>query len=229
MNARLWALLAAVVMAATGVGCQAIHSFDASREFNPKGISVSGNVGAGLAMRDRDGDGSKDPVKLEKVLVPDARANIRVAATDFLMVGVDPLPPSVGVNIAWRYYPREDRVTSLTIQPSFNYLVWPHQKIYSIELPIAVAHHLRKWLLVYGGPKAVYQSGVLRPDNRLPQRIWMSGVPDRADQDFHFLGLFAGFAMGGLHAQLSPEIDFFYDVSTGEQVLLAGVGLRLAL
>lgn len=221
------ALLAIAALLLTG--CTAIHSYNATRDFNPKAINISGNLGSGVAVRDRDGDGKLDKLKIEKVLVPDAKANIRIHASDVVAVGIDPLPPSVGVNLLWRYFPVEDRSTSVNFEPTFNYLVWPLQKIYSVELPLAVAHRLRKWLTLYGGPKVIYQSGALQPDKRFPQAIWMTGVPDRPDQDFRFVGAFAGFAVGWLHFQMSPEVDYYYDVRTGEQVMLFGVGVRLAL
>ena len=209
-----------------------MHSYNAALDFNPKAISISGNVGSSLVARDRDDpkDGKVDGFERERVLIPDAKANIKFSINDYLSFGIDPLPPSIGVHLAWRFYPNDDRNNAITFAPSANYLVYPLQKTYSFELPVAISHKLKNWLVVYYGPKGVYQSGVLRPETAFIPKLIMLNVEERDPQDFRWLGGFVGFALGGVHLQFSPEVDYLYNIGgDAEHVILFGVGLRLAL
>jgi hypothetical protein len=216
------------VLAATG--CTSIHSYNAAKDLNPKAISVSGSLGTGLAIRDRNGDGQVDGLMREKVLVPDAKANVRFKLNDFLELGVDPLPPSIGTSLNWRYYTSDRRDMSLSFEPTVNYLVWPFQRVWSVEVPVTLAKRHTDNAVSYVGFKGIYQSNVLEQDRRFPAIVYMGNIPSRPDQDFRFVGGFAGVAIGGLHAQLSPEIDYYYAIDgSKEQLILLGVGVRFSL
>lgn len=226
-------LLAAVVLVAAQ-GCASIHSYDAPRDINPaKTLSVSSSVGATFDKRDRHEDGSLDDEKFkhERVLVPDAKLNVRIKLNEVLALAIDPLPPAAGIGLVGRWAPENEWAPTLTVSPMVNYLVFPQQDVYSIEVPVALSRKIGNHFVVYAGPKYLQQSNVLEKESGFVQSIVLSGVPKRKDQELRFGGAFAGFAFGWLHLQFSPEVIVYrsLDDEHPEDVVQVGTQIRVSL
>lgn len=233
MRRSLVAALAFLAAAATQ-GCASIHSYDAPRDINPaKTISISSSVGATFDKRDRDEDLKIDDerFKRERVLVPDAKLNLRIKLNDVLSLAIDPLPPAAGIGIVGRWVPENDWAPTLTIGPMVNYLVFPQQDVWSLEVPAAVSRKLGRHFVLYAGPKYLQQSNVLEKESGFVQGIVLSGVPKRKDQELRFMGGFAGLAFGWIHLQFSPEVIYYksLDDEHPEEVIQFGTQIRLAL
>jgi hypothetical protein len=233
---RLGALLLTLVAAQ---GCASIHSYDAPRDINPaKTISLSSSVGATFDKRNRhlEPDGETPSLddekwKHERVLVPDAKLNVRIKLNEVLSLALDPLPPAAGAGIVGRWVPENDWAPTLTVGPMVNYLVFPQQDVWSIEVPVALSKRIGNHFVVYAGPKYLQQSNVLEKESGFVQGIVLSGVPKRKDQELRFGGGFAGFAFGWLHLQFSPEVIYYQslDADHPEEVIQFGSQIRLAL
>ena len=225
---------AALAIAALALaGCESIHSYDATRELSPFTlVSVSGSVGTTFDKRDRDGDGHiagpKDDFKREKVLVPDARAEIRLKANPYVTLTFDPLPPAIGAGLVLHYPSPGEGAPSITFAPTVSYLVFPPQDVTEVEAPLALSWRMSKRWLLYAGPKGIWQSAVLKPEHGF-YHLFMDGVHDRPAQDFRLFGGFAGFAWGYHWLQISPEVGLYKSVDDGEQIVQVGTQIRLSL
>lgn len=231
-------LAAALAVAAAVQGCAAIHSYDAPRDINPaKTLSISSSVGATLDKRDRDRDGEIDDERFERerVLVPDAKLNLRIKLNEVLALAIDPLPPAAGVGVVGRWVPEVGWAPTLTVSPMVNYLVFPQDKnkgVWSLEVPVALSKRLGKHFVIYAGPKYLQQSKVLRREPGFVQGIILGGVPKkrREEQELRLGGGFAGIAFGWIHLQFSPEVIYYesLDDDHPEQIIQFGTQIRLA-
>lgn len=229
----------ALVLLAGAQGCASIHSYDAPRDINPaKTISLSSSVGATFDKRNRhpEPDGvapslDDERFKHERVLVPDAKLNLRIKMNEVLSLAIDPLPPAAGIGVVGRWVPENEWAPTLTVSPMVNYLVFPRQDVWSLEVPVALSKKIGNHFVVYAGPKYLQQSNVLEKESGFVQSIVLSGVPKRKDQELRFAGGFAGFAFGWLHLQFSPEIIYYesLDAEHPEEVIQFGTQIRLAL
>ena len=225
---------AGLVALALGSGCAAVNSYDAPRDINPSKISLTSSVGVTWDKRDRNEDGSVEDEKFkrERTLVPDAKLNLRIKLNEVLALAIDPLPPAAGVGLVGRWVPEVGWAPTLTIAPMANYLVFPAQKCWSVEVPAALSKKVSDHLVIYAGPKYLYQSNVLQREGGEFQKLILSGVPkpQREDQELRFIGGFAGFGIGWLHLQFSPEVLYYRSLrDDGEEVVLVGMQIRLAL
>ena len=223
----------AVLFAGALTGCASIHSYDAAREINPvRTVSLSGSVGATFDERDRNGDGKVDGIRQERVLVPDARLNVLVPVNDALALAFDPLPPAVGGGIVAQIKPEEEGVPRITLAPTIGFLVYPQQphNVYSIDVPLALSWKISPHLVLYTGPKYIYQNHTLQPVSGTLPRLLFSHTPDRPDHPLELQGVFAGFAFGWLHLQISPEVIWYESRRhDGEHVFQVGSQVRLSL
>jgi hypothetical protein len=233
VSLRLATVLAVVAAAATQ-GCAAIHSYDAPRDINPaKTLSISSSVGATFDKRDRNENEKVDDErwKNERVLVPDAKLNLRIKMNEVLSLAIDPLPPAAGVGIVGRWVPENEWAPTLTISPMVNYLVFPQQDVWSLEVPAALSRKFGRHFVLYAGPKYLQQSNVLEKETGFVQGIVLSGVPKRKDQELRFMGGFVGLAFGWVHLQFSPEVIYYKSVDDehAEEVVQFGTQIRLSL
>ena len=218
-----------VAIAMLSAGCASVHSYDAPRDLNPaKTLSISSSVGGTLVDRDRRGDTRTDGWRQEKVLVPDAKVNIRVKLTDWAQIALDPLPPAIGGGFVFRWVGESEGSPTLTLAPVMNYLVFPEQHVYSTEVPLALSRRFGLHWIVYAGPKYVHQSRTLEPEKGLRGLI-LSGVPRRKRQELDFMGAFFGIGFGFLHVQVSPEILYYQSIEDDERVFQAGSQIRFSL
>lgn len=221
------AALAAAAFASSG--CAAVHSYDAPRDINPaRTLSISSSVGTTLDDRDRDGDGINDGWRQEKVLVPDAKLNVRVNLNRTMAVAIDPLPPGIGGGFVFRHVLESEGAPTFTLAPVMNYLVFPEQHVFSVEVPLALSRKFGRHFVLYAGPKYVWQSKTLEPEEGV-RRLILFGVPRRERKPLEFVGGFAGFGFGFLHVQVSPEVLFYQSLDDGERVLQVGSQIRFAL
>lgn len=229
---KVAALVGALWLAAGAAGCASIHSYDAPRDINPSRISLSLSAGTTFDERDRDGDGRLDDERFERerVLVPDAKLNVRIRLNEVLSLALDPLPPAAGAGIAGRWAPENDWAPTVTLAPMVNYLVFPKQDVWSLEVPLAFSRRIGNHLVLYAGPKYLQQSNVLRRESGFVQKALLSGVPERPDQRLRFAGVFGGIGVGWLHLQLSPEVLCYRSLEgDGEKVVQIGTQIRFAL
>jgi len=227
-------LAATIAVAVTLQGCAAIHSYDAPRDINPaKTLSISSSVGATFDKRDRDEDLSLDDEKFkrERVLVPDAKLNLRIKMNEVLSLAIDPLPPAAGIGVVGRWVPEVGWAPTLTIAPMVNYLVFPQQDVWSLEVPVAVSRKLGNHFVLYAGPKYLQQSAVLERESGFVQDLVLSGVKKRKKQELRLGGAFAGLAFGWIHLQFSPEVIYYesLDDEHPEQIIQFGTQIRLSL
>lgn len=221
--------LAAALAFVSTAGCASVHSYDAPRDINPaKTLSVSSSVGGTIVDRDRNGDDRTDGWRQEKVLVPDAKVNIRVRMNDWMQLALDPLPPAIGGGVVFRYVTEAEGSPTLTLAPVMNYLVFPEQHVYSTEVPLALSRKFGRHWVVYGGPKYVHQSRTLEPEKGVRGLI-LSGVPRRERKELDFIGGFFGIGFGFLHVQVSPEVIYYRSLEDGERVFQAGSQIRFSL
>lgn len=224
--------LALAAFAALASGCASVHSYDAPRDINPSKISISTSVGTTFDRRDRNGDGEieDDRWKRERVLVPDAKLNLRIRLNEVLSLAIDPLPPAAGGGVVGRWVPEVPYAPTVTLAPMVNYLVFPHQDVWSFEVPLALSRRIGNHFVIYAGPKYLQQSNVLEKEGGFVQGIVLSGVPKRDDQKLRFLGGFVGLGLGWLHLQFSPEVLYYKSMEDdGEEVVQFGTQLRFAL
>lgn len=233
----------ALLVVAALEGCASIHSYDAPRDINPaKTLSISSSVGATFDKRDRqvdEGVGTeKKPETLngekferERVLVPDAKLNLRIKLNEVLSLAIDPLPPAAGVGIVGRWVPEDGWSPTITISPMVNYLVFPQQDVWSLEVPLALSRKIGNHFVLYAGPKYLQQSAVLEKESGFVQGIVLSGVRKRRDHELRFAGGFAGLAFGWVHLQFSPEVIYYesLDDEHPEQIIQFGTQIRLSL
>lgn len=215
-------------------GCASIHSYDAPRDINPaKTLSVSSSVGATLDKRDRNDNGKIDHERFERerVLVPDAKLNLRIKMNEVLSVAIDPLPPAAGFGLVGRWVPEVAHAPTITLAPMVNYLVFPAQEVWSLEVPLAVSKRLGHHFVIYAGPKYLQQSNTLKKEHAFVQSVLLSGVQKREDQELRMAGGFAGLAFGWIHLQFSPEVIYYesLDEEHPEQILQFGTQIRLSL
>lgn len=217
-------------------GCASIHSYDAPRDINPaKTLSVSSSVGTTFDKRDRNGDGvvkdqGVDRFRQEKVLVPDAKLNIRIRLNPVLAIALDPLPPAAGGGLVGRWVPENDWAPTLTIAPTVNYLVFPFQNCWSAEVPVALSRRIGNHWVIYAGPKYLHQSNVLQQESGFVQKLLLHQVPKRPDQELDFIGVFGGIGFGWLHLQVSPEVIYYKSLNDdGEEIIQVGSQIRIAL
>lgn len=227
-------IVAALVVALAAQGCAAIHSYDAPRDINPaKTLSISSSVGATFDKRDRNNDESieDERFKRERVLVPDAKLNLRIKLNQVLSLAIDPLPPAAGVGIVGRWVPEDGWAPTLTIAPMVNYLIFPQQDVWSLEVPLALSRKIGNHFVVYAGPKYLQQSAVLEKERGFVQSVVLSGVRKRKEQELRFGGAFAGIAFGWIHLQFSPEVIYYesLDDEHPEQIIQFGTQIRLSL
>lgn len=227
-------LAGAALVAALASGCASIHSYDAPRDINPSKLSLSTSVGTTFDRRDRNGDGDlddrNDGWKRERVLVPDAKLNLRIRLNEVLSLAIDPLPPTAGAGIVGRWVPEVPYAPTITIAPMASYLVFPRQDIWSVEVPLALSKRIGNHFVVYAGPKYLQQSNVLQKESGFVQGIVLSGVPKRDEQSLRFMGGFLGFGFGWLHLQFSPEVLYYKSLrGDEEEVVQIGTQVRIAL
>lgn len=223
-------------------GCASIHTYDAARDLNPASIvSVSTSVGTTVDERDRNGDGVVNPkdhgFKQEKVFVPDAKADVRVKLNDIASIVVDPLPPAIGGGMVFHWVIPAQGAPALTLAPTISYLVFPRQNVYSVEVPLALSRKFGNHLVLYAGPKYLFQSRALEKESGF-QGLILAGVHDRPDNDLsptkngtgkQFGGIFGGFSFGWTHLQISPEVIYYKSLDDGERVIQVGSQVRVAL
>lgn len=212
-------------------GCAAVHSYDAPRDINPaRTLSYSGSVGTTIVDRDRNGDEKVDGWRQEKVLVPDAKVNIRIRTNEWMSIALDPLPPGIGGGVVFRHVIETEGSPTVTLAPVINYLVYPNQGVWSAEVPLALSRKLGDHWVMYAGPKYVYQSKPLEREKTAPGKYILYNVPNRdPNHEFNFLGGFVGIGFGFLHVQVSPEILFYQSLDDGERVFQIGSQIRFSL
>ena len=230
------ALAVVVALASLAGGCASIHSYDAPRDINPaRTLSLSSSVGTTFDKRDRNGDElvedkGPDRFKQEKVLVPDAKLNIRIKLNPVLALALDPLPPAAGVGLVGRWVPENDWAPTLTIAPVVNYMVFPYQECWSAEVPAALSRRIGNHWVIYAGPKYLHQSNVLQQESGFVQKLLLHQVPKRPDQELDFIGVFGGIGFGWLHLQVSPEVIYYKSLNDdGEEIIQVGSQIRIAL
>ncbi len=212
-------------------GCAAVHSYDAPRDLNPaRTLSYSSSVGTTVVDRDRNGDLENDGWRQEKVLVPDAKVNIRIRMNDWAAIAVDPLPPGVGGGMVFRHVIETRGSPTITLAPVVNYLVYPNQGVWSAEVPLAFSRKLGDHWVLYAGPKYVYQSKPLEKEKHSPGKYILYNVPTRdPEHEFNFIGGFLGLGFGFLHVQVSPEILYYQSLDDDERVFQVGSQIRFSL
>jgi hypothetical protein len=221
--------VAIAAAASLSSGCASIHTYDAAHEINPSKLAVSATVGTTFDNRDRNGDKKVDGYKQERVLVPDARLLVRFPLNQVVTLTFDPLPPAIGGGFEAKYHTDLSWAPTLTFSPTLSYEVFPAQGVWTADVPLSVSYKAGDHFVFYGGPKYLQQSNTLHREKGQVEHYFFWGVPDRPDKPLRFEGLFAGFAVGWYHLQLSPEAIYYQSIDDGERVLQLGLQFRVAL
>src|SRR5207248_79395 len=123
---------------------------------------------------------------------------------------------------------------ALTLAPTLSYLVFPAQDVYSAEVPLALSRKFGDHLVLYMGPKYLFQSKALRHENGF-QGLILAGVHNRSNDDLtpltkgtsgQYGGAFVGFSFGWTHLQVSPEVIYYKSLDDGERVIQLGSQIR---